>query len=186
MARTLIGGDLYALPVLVRTPGAVELTAGAGRGREQDLLRRRRRGEHWQDRCPQLVADPARFVDDQYRRDDAPSVRGRSPDRAATSSPRRRRARSGLPRETGAMMITTEYGMLCLKSVVSLTACGPGQGCASFRMPALMRSSHRRHDRGRCEKLSECFSRLGKGFSRLRCRISLSNRSHSSSGQSDH
>ena len=71
MARTLIGGDLYALPVLVRTPGAVELTAGAGRGREQDLLRRRRRGEHWRDRCPQLVADPARFVDDQHRRDDA-------------------------------------------------------------------------------------------------------------------
>ena len=45
-ARTLISGDLHALPVFARGPSAVELAAGAGRGREQDLLRRGRRGEH--------------------------------------------------------------------------------------------------------------------------------------------
>ena len=46
----------------------MELAAGAGRGREQDLLRRRRRGEHRRDRRPQLVPDPARLVHDQHRR----------------------------------------------------------------------------------------------------------------------
>src|SRR3954471_19067744 len=60
-ARALIGGDLDPLPVLTRGPGAVELAAGAGRGREQDLLGRRRGGEHRRDRRPQLVADTARL-----------------------------------------------------------------------------------------------------------------------------
>src|SRR5215207_2208830 len=54
-ARALSGGDLHALPVFFRGPGAVELAAGAGRGREQDLLRRGRGGEHRRDRRPQLV-----------------------------------------------------------------------------------------------------------------------------------
>src|SRR5438552_1731891 len=42
-ARTLISGDLHTLPVFAGGPGAVELATGAGRGREQDLLRRGRR-----------------------------------------------------------------------------------------------------------------------------------------------
>src|SRR4051812_45230882 len=41
-ARALIGGNLHPLPVLARGPSAVELAAGAGRGRQQDLLSRRR------------------------------------------------------------------------------------------------------------------------------------------------
>ncbi len=67
-ARTLIGGDLHPLPVFVRGPSAMELAPGAGGGREQDLLRRRRSGEHRRDRRPQLIADARSLVDDQHRR----------------------------------------------------------------------------------------------------------------------
>ena len=67
-ARTLISGNLHAFPVFVRTPGAVELATGAGRGREQNLLRRRCGGEHRRDRRPKLITDTACLVDDQHRR----------------------------------------------------------------------------------------------------------------------
>ena len=67
-ARALVRGDGDAAPVAVAGGhGPVEFARGAGRRRQERLMRERRRRQHRRDRRPHRLADPGRLVDDEER-----------------------------------------------------------------------------------------------------------------------